>query len=208
MRKIKEMSASELIALLTDAQKDELYRMLWSDHVREDVEAAMEDYSGSLPDNENEREALVESVVNAYVYDGRYDCNLSYWDNINNLLDDYSTCVKELWRNGDYYVDENGVGHIPDGVTKVKKEAFFGCADLIRVVIPDSVVEIGVGAFSCCSELIDVTIPNGVTKIGGFAFCNCIRLKNLKLPSSLVEIDEFAFFNHGILERLVNTSCE
>lgn len=41
--------------------------MLWSDHVREDVEAAMEDYSGSLPDNEDEREVLVESVVTLHV---------------------------------------------------------------------------------------------------------------------------------------------
>lgn len=89
MRKMKEMSLSELVAELTDVQKDELYRMLWSDRVREDVEAAMEDYSGSLPENEDEKEALVESVVNAYVYDGRYDCNLSYWDNINNIIQFY-----------------------------------------------------------------------------------------------------------------------
>lgn len=89
MKKIQEMSASELIALLTDVQKDELYRMLWSDHVREDVEAAMKDYSGSLPENEDEKEDIVESVVNAYVYDGRYDCNLSYWDNINNIIQFY-----------------------------------------------------------------------------------------------------------------------
>ena len=36
-----------------------------------------------------EEDALCEDVVNAYVYNRDYDCNLSYWDNIDNLIKEH-----------------------------------------------------------------------------------------------------------------------
>ncbi len=30
----------------------------------------------------------IENIANRYVYEGRYDCNLSYWQNIENLIDE------------------------------------------------------------------------------------------------------------------------
>ena len=64
--------------------KDTLYRYLWAEHVREDVRSQFEDEDGNMP--ENEPDAIIEAVTDAYVYDGDYDCNLSYWENINNLI--------------------------------------------------------------------------------------------------------------------------
>lgn len=82
---IENMTSSEIFTALSETQKDELYRMLWSDHVYEDVKARLSE-NPDLALDEEEEEALCEDIVNAYVYNGDYDCNLSYWDNIDNLI--------------------------------------------------------------------------------------------------------------------------
>lgn len=85
---IENMTSSEIFVALSETQKDEIYRMLWSDHVYEDVKARLSE-NPDLALDEEEEEALCEDVVNAYVYNGDYDCNLSYWDNIDNLIREY-----------------------------------------------------------------------------------------------------------------------
>ena len=35
-----------------------------------------------------EEKAIAESAAERYVYDGDYDCNLPYWSNIENLLNE------------------------------------------------------------------------------------------------------------------------
>lgn len=78
---------------LDAVEKDDLYRYLWSDHVREDVESRLDsDYedrilNASGETDEERLEAVIKNVVERYVYDGDYDCNLSYWENIDNLIE-------------------------------------------------------------------------------------------------------------------------
>ena len=62
---------------------------------------------------------------------------------------------------------------VPNGVTAIGKEAFFGCDNLTSVTIPDSVTEIGEEAFFDCENLKSVTIPDSVTEIGKDAFAEC-----------------------------------
>lgn len=69
-----------IIESLTNSEKDSLYRVLWEEHVKEDVAIFCEDNDIDCTDK------LVDSVAYDYVYDGEYDCNLSYWDNIGNLI--------------------------------------------------------------------------------------------------------------------------
>lgn len=75
-------------------EKDDLYRYLWSEHVREDVESRLSsDYeemmlTASGETDEDRLKAVIENVVERYVYDGDYDCNLSYWENIDNLIEE------------------------------------------------------------------------------------------------------------------------
>ena len=45
---------------------------------------------------------------------------------------------------------------IPDGVTAIEAEAFFGCQNVSSVTIPASVNEIGNAAFVGCTGLKDV----------------------------------------------------
>lgn len=60
---------------------------------------------------------------------------------------------------------------LPQGVTKIGSQAFFGCRRLERIVIPASVEEIGEGAFNGCTLLREVVFEGAPPrKIGKFAF--------------------------------------
>ena len=56
------------------------------------------------------------------------------------------------------------------GLTSIGYQAFYGCGNLVGIVIPDSVTSIGSEAFYNCYNLSSVTIGSGVTSIGSYAF--------------------------------------
>ena len=87
MKNVNEMTSSELFTEMTEQQKDDIYRMVWFSHVSEDVETYLHDYYDY--ETEEEIEDIVESVANAWVYYGEYDCLINYWDNIENLIEKY-----------------------------------------------------------------------------------------------------------------------
>ncbi len=82
---------------------------------------------------------------------------------------------------------------IPNSVTSIGDNAFFGCHNLTSIAIPNSVTSIGMQAFRDCTSLIDVTIPNSVTRIGDLAFYNCSSLTSIIIPASVTSIGEWAF---------------
>lgn len=57
--------------------------MVWAEHVTDDILSHAEEIGVEI--SKEDAEILAES----YVCDGEYDCNLSYWDNIENLMEDY-----------------------------------------------------------------------------------------------------------------------
>jgi len=65
---------------------------------------------------------------------------------------------------------------IPNSVTVIGEEAFFGCSGLQSIVIPNSVTQIRDRAFSGCDNLIWIEIPNSVKRIGECAFDGCTKL--------------------------------
>ena len=62
------------------------------------------------------------------------------------------------------YNGKDEVVVIPEGVTKIGKEAFEYCTSLKEVIIPNSVTEIGGSAFCVCSSLEKVVIQELVKK--------------------------------------------
>lgn len=74
---------------------------------------------------------------------------------------------------------------IPDTVSEIGQNSFYGCKALATVNIgaKSSLTTIGNNAFSACSSLKTITIPKGVTTIGDAAFNNCSSLESFSVES-------------------------
>jgi hypothetical protein len=90
-----------------------------------------------------------------------------------------------LYVNGTEIRDELVV---PDGVTKIGENSFYGYSALESVTLPDGVTSIGNYAFAYCSSLTSINIPNGVTSIGDYAFAYCTNLTTINIPNSVTSI--------------------
>ena len=73
---------------------EEIYKILRKEHVEKDALAYITDdydYKKSIEDYSDEEVELADAIAERYVYEGDYDCNLTYWGNIKNLYDDITT---------------------------------------------------------------------------------------------------------------------
>ena len=84
---------------------------------------------------------------------------------------------------------------IPNSVTSIGDDAFYGCDALTSVTIPNSVTSIGNSAFRDCCALTSITIPNSVTSIGNSTFSGCDALTSVTIPNSVTSIGNSAFKN-------------
>lgn len=84
---IYELPSIDLYTNMSEKQKDDIYRLVWKKYVKKDVKSRIKDLQ--IMDENNEHfDTIVETVATKYVYDGDYDCNLTYWENIDNLIDE------------------------------------------------------------------------------------------------------------------------
>ena len=72
----------KMIDSLSSYEQDRIYRYLWSQRVREDVISHAENVGIRLDDG------IIDTIVDRYVERGDYDCNLDYWTNIENLIEE------------------------------------------------------------------------------------------------------------------------
>ena len=91
---------------------------------------------------------------------------------------------------------------IPNGVTSIKRDNFFGCTNIESVSFPQSIESIQ--GFRDCNNLSRIVLNEGVTNIGSYAFLNC-NLSYLRIPSSVetIEIDAFANDNLSTVVSLI-----
>lgn len=63
---------------------DAIYRSVWYDHVMEDIRTEFTD------EDSDEKCSLdngkIGDMAYRYVYEGEYDCNIPYWDQLRNLI--------------------------------------------------------------------------------------------------------------------------
>ena len=117
-------------------------------------------------------------LENVY-YDGTIVdwCNISFNNKSSNPMS-YASHFYMKNENGEYQeVTEDIV--IPDTVTEIKSNAFYGFKNLTSVTIGKNVTSIGVDAFNNCSSLTSITIPANVTSIGEYAFYGCSNLTSV-----------------------------
>ena len=107
----------------------------------------------------------------------------------------------EVENGNNSFVSENGVLFNKDKTTLI-------CYPIGQTatsyIIPNSVTTVGRDAFYGCANLTSVTIPNSVTKIGRCAFCYCPALTSITLPKSVNYIEDNAF---GGSENLTLITC-
>ncbi len=103
---------------------------------------------------------------------------------------------------------------IPDSVTSIGYQAFFGCEQLWEIkggvyyvdkwiidcydsvtspVLRDNTVGIADEAFYKCTGLTSITIPNSVKNIGYGAFGYCTNLTSVVIPAGVTEIHHAVF---------------
>lgn len=84
---------------------------------------------------------------------------------------------------------------IPDGVTRIRSEAFYGCSHLTSITIPHGVTSIGDLAFYNCG-FTSIAIPSSVTSIGDYAFDQCHKLASIQVAAdnaSYCDVDGVLF---------------
>lgn len=80
-----------------------------------------------------------------------------------------------------------------NGIRTIGKNAFQNCYSLTSIAIPNSVRTISWYAFEGCEGLTSVTIPNSVSTIGNYAFRHCSSLTNITIPNTVTSIGSEAF---------------
>ncbi len=94
-------------------------------------------------------------------YDSRNNCNAIIYTSSNRLV---VGCKNTI---------------IPNSVTSIGGDAFYGCNGLTNLTIPNSVTSIGSYVFDDCSGLTSITIPKSVTSIGIRVFEGCSGLTSM-----------------------------
>lgn len=81
---------------------------------------------------------------------------------------------------------------LPDTITSIGKQAFYGCDELLSVNIPEGVTELPDEVFLNCARLTDISLPESLNTIGARAFYHC-AMTALDIPANVTSIGEAAF---------------
>ena len=111
-----------------------------------------------------------------------------------------------------FTVEELGVGifkncslqqvDLPDNLTSIPENMFYGCDSLLSVHIPETVTSIGKKAFADCSCLGNVTLPKGLLTIADRAFDGCKSMTEFRVPSEQVQFGNKVLYGCTSLQSL------
>ena len=98
------------------------------------------------------------------------------------------------------YVGKDDNVCIPQGITKIEKNAF-ASSTLKNVVFPEGLKKIGENAFANCKKLTKVTIPKSVDIIDQDAFSKCKNLKKITFKGTPSDISPYAFDGTAVVSE-------
>ncbi len=142
----------------------------------------------NLTQHSNEKLHLVDDYGVKYSADGKtlvsVPKGLAYYEVVNGT----EVIGKEAFKDSDVEIVL-----LPDTITTIGSECFFGCKSLNTIKLPFSVKEIGCLCFYGCVSLVEVWLPNGIEVIDHGMFQNCTALERVFIPSGVNYIDVAAF---------------
>lgn len=83
---LADASAKRIVNCLSDSKKDEVYRLLLAEHIREDVRPLIGQIKECQSLTDEEKDNFIDNIAHSYAYENKYDCNQSYWCNIQALI--------------------------------------------------------------------------------------------------------------------------
>lgn len=93
---------------------------------------------------------------------------------------------------------------VPNFVSAIGENAFYGNETLKDIIIPEGITTIGSAAFYKCSSLEYVKLPGSIKMIEGVCtFAYCSSLKSIALPDTLTEIVPAMFESSGLQEIII-----
>ncbi len=100
--------------------------------------------------------------------------------------------IKEIGARAFEYSGVSGEVVIPESITKIPDDLFYGCDFLTSVVLHSGITEIGTYAFSCCYNLTSATLLSGLESIGESAF-SYSGLTSITIPATVTSLGRYAF---------------
>ena len=90
---------------------------------------------------------------------------------------------------------------LTDGVYYLDSQAFYGCKNLVRVILPDTLKEIRDLAFGNCVSLESIVLPKSLINVGKSIFYGCKKLTNISIDRANKRL--YAV-NNAIMDRKKN----
>lgn len=91
---------------------------------------------------------------------------------------------------------------IPQTVTVIGEDSFYGMSSLVEIVLPDGLTELPRRAFVGLESLQRVVVPASITFVPYYAFYRCQKLTTIEFKGVITEIDEYAFYWCTVLEQI------
>lgn len=91
---------------------------------------------------------------------------------------------------------------IPETVTVIGDNAFYGHSSLTSITLHEGIVELGSLAFSGCEKLTSVTLPSSLKSLGDGAFGDCSSLYELTIPDTVEYIGSGVVSGCNVLSHL------
>lgn len=90
---------------------------------------------------------------------------------------------------------------LPEGLRSIENETFCGCG-IVELDIPEGVTYIRKSAFYRMESLESLRLPKTLAGIDQDVFYGCVKLKEARLPEGLMEIRRHAFGGCAALEKV------